>query len=185
VRLQRGKKVVLVCALLLSTPWLQAQPESHESEQGCLRFAQVFYNWYVAEVFKDFKVRNSDVPWHAALRYKGSPFSPELTRALIDSYAESKAGDPVLDFDPILPSQDPTEHYVVKRVTRRNGHYWAEVYGVWTRPVAPEEEKRPQVIAEMAFKDGRWQFVNFHYPNSGHPDNINLLSILRYRYRPK
>jgi hypothetical protein len=176
----------LLCALLSSTLCLQAQPQSQESEKGCLHFAQAFYNWYVAEVFKDFGIRDSGDPWHAALKYKGNPFSPELTQALIDSEAEAKVdGDPVLDFDPILNSQDPAEHYVVKKVTYKNGHYWVEVYGVWSRPVAPEEEKRPQVIAEVIFKDGRWQFVNFHYPDSTHPDSTNLLSILGYHYQPK
>ena len=119
------------------------------------------------------------------LEVQSNPFSRELSRALIESDAEAKAeGDPVLDFDPILNSQDPAERYVVRTVTRKDGYYWAEVYGVWSRPV-PDQDKRPQVVAEMTFKDGRWQFVNFHYPNYTDPNNENLLSILRYRYHPK
>jgi hypothetical protein len=175
------RSAVLLCALLLSTPWLQALQGPQDSEKSCLHFAQAFYDWYVAEVFKDFRTSDGKAPWHAALKYKGNPFSPELTRALVESDAEAKTdGDPVLDFDPILNSQDPAERYLVRTVTRKNGHYWAEVYGVWSRP-APEDEKRPQAIAEMIFKDGRWQFVNFHYPNGTNPDNESLLSILRYR----
>jgi hypothetical protein len=177
--------VVLLCALVLSTPLLQAQQSAQDSQGSCLQVAQAFYDWYVAEVFKQFKAGDGKAPWHAALKYKGNQFSPELTWALLESDAEAKDdGDPVLDFDPILNSQDPAERYVVRTVTRRKGHYWAEVYGIWSRP-APEQEKRPQVIAEMIFRDNRWQFVNFHYPDNTSPDNESLLSILRYRYRPK
>jgi hypothetical protein len=176
---------VLLCALVLSTPWLQAQQSAQDSEKSCLHFAQTFYGWYVAEVFKEFRASDGKAPWHAALKYEGNPFSAELTRALVRSDAEAKAdGDPVLDFDPILNSQDPAERYVVRTVTRKKGRYWAEIYGVWSRP-APEEDKRPQVIAEMIFKDNHWQFVNFHYPDNTNPSNESLLSILKYRYRPK
>jgi hypothetical protein len=127
-----------------------------ESEKSCLHFAQAFYNWYVAEVFKDFKVNNGKVPWQAALLYKGNPFSRELTRALIESDAEAEAdGDPVLDFDPILNTQDPAERYLVRSVASKNGRYWANVYGIWSRPV-PDQSKQPQVVAEMIFNNGRW-----------------------------
>jgi hypothetical protein len=177
--------VFLLCALLLSTSCLQAQKETQGDEKSCLHFAQAFYNWYVMEVFKDFKANVGIAPWHAALKYRGDPFSSELSRALIQSDAEAKAeGDPVLDFDPILNSQDPAERYVVRTVTRKDGHYLVEVYGVWSRPV-PDQGQGPQVVAEMTFKDGHWQFVNFHYPNYTNPNNENLLSILRYQYHPK
>jgi len=89
-----------------------------------------------------------------------------------------------LDFDPILNTQDPADRYVVRSVMRRGGHYWANVYGVWSRPVSGQE-KQPQVVAELNFKNGRWVFVNFHYPNSTNPDNENLLSMLRYQYHPQ
>jgi hypothetical protein len=179
------KIAVVLCVLLLNTPWLWAQQSPKGGEGSCLQFTQGFYNWYVARVFKGFRASDGKAPWHAALKYKGNPFSPELTRALVESDAEGKAaGDPVLDFDPILNSQDPAERYVVRTVTRQTGHYWARVYGVWSRS-HPEEEKGPHVIAEVTFKDSRWQFVNFHYPNSTNPNNESLLRILRYRYRLK
>lgn len=175
---------LLLCVLVLSTSSLHAQKEPDDREKSCLHFAQAFYDWYVAEVFKDFKTNNGRAPWHAALKYKGNPFSRELSRALIESDAEAKAdGDPVLNFDPILDSQDPAEHYVVRSVTRKNGRYWAEVYGVWSRPVS-DQGKGPQVLAEMTFEDGHWHFVNFHYPNSTHPKNEDLLDILNYQVPP-
>ena len=182
---RRRKHSVLLCVLLLCSQWLQAQTNPQHDKRSCLHFAQDFYNWYVAEVFKDFRASGGKAPWRAALTYKGNPFSPELSQALTESDAEAKAdGDPVLDFDPILNSQDPAEHYIVRTVTRKNGHCWADIYGVWSRSV-PNDERRPQVVAEMIFRDTRWQFVNFHYPNTTNPDNENLLSILRYQYRPR
>lgn len=176
---------LLLCISLLSWP-LYAQNESRNGkQQSCLRFVQGFYNWYVAEVFKDLKENNGKVPWHAALKYKGNPFSRELTRALIASDAEAEVdGDPVLDFDPILNTTDLADRYVVRNVIYKNGHYWADVYGVWSRPV-PDQGKEPNVVAELAFRDNRWSIVNFHYPDSTNPDNENLLSILRYQYHPK
>ena len=104
---------------------------------------------------------------------------------MIKSEAEAEAdGDPVLDFDPILNTQDPAGRYIVRSVIIKNGHCWANVYGVWSRPI-PAQSDKPQVVAEIEFKDGRWLFVNFHYPNSTNADNENLLSLLRYRFHPK
>jgi hypothetical protein len=176
----KEKRIALVlCALLLSAWPLRAQKEPDSGRESCLRFVQSFYDWYVAEVFKDLKEHK--VPWHSALKYKGNPFSQELTRALIASDAEAKVdGDPVLDFDPILNTQDPAERYVVQNVTYKNGHYWAEIHGVWSEP-APDN--KPQVVAELTFQDNRWSIVNFHYPDS--PDDVNLLKILRAHYQPK
>lgn len=176
---------LLLCVFFLSACSIQAQKEPQDTEKSCQRFAQAFYSWYVSNTLKDFSAKNRWVPWHAALKYRGNPFSSELTRALIKSDAEAKAdGDPVLDFDPILNTQDPADRYEVRIISHKNGHYLASVYGVWSRPV-PDQGKEPQVVAEMVFENGRWLFVNFHYPNSTSPNNENLLSILRYRYHTK
>ncbi|HTS12582.1 MAG TPA: hypothetical protein VMH00_10725 [Candidatus Limnocylindrales bacterium] len=172
----------LLCLFLLVAWSLSAQTASKVNNKPCLTFAQDFYNWYVANVFENFKATNPEMPWREAMKYKGDPFSTELSRALIESEAEAKAeGDPVLDFDPILGTQDPADRYVVRSVSKKNGHCWAQVYGVWSRD-ASGPGKQPQVIAELALTDGRWVFVNFHYPISTSPESENLLSILRHRY---
>lgn len=167
--------LLMVCCTLRGQRTVQATKDS------CLHFTQTFYNWYVAHALN---AANS-VPWIVALKYEGGPFSKDLAQALVRSESEAKAeGDAVLDFDPILNTQDPADHYLVRSVTRRQGHYWANVYGIWSRPVSGQGQK-PQVVAELMFKHGRWFFVNFHYPNSTNPDNENLLTILRYQYHPK
>jgi hypothetical protein len=171
--------------LLLGICSLQAQKQPPSDEQSCLDFTQAFYNWYVTEVFKGFKTNNGKAPWHAALNYQRNPFIHELTRALIKSDAEAKAdGDPVLDFDPILNSQDPADRFVVRSVTRKNGRYWADVYSVWSRPFS-DQGKGPDVVAEITRKDSRWQFVNFHYPNKMALDDYHLLGILKFRYHAR
>lgn len=178
-RMRRSKSwiALLLCVFLLGPGVVSAQ----ENEQSCQHFAQGFYNWYVNNVLNNLRSRNQSAPWHAAMKYNGNPFTSGLTRALLESDTEAKAdGDPVLDFDPILNTQDPADRYEVRSVALKNGHCWAKVYGVWSRPVAAQGEE-PQVVAEIEFKNRRWLFVNFHYPNGTNLDNGNLLSILRYR----
>lgn len=179
--------VLLLCTLSLTALAVQGQKYSPANEeQSCRRFAQGFYNWYLRAVRRPGPESQGFGTWAATLKYKGrNPFSPELARALIESDAESKVdGDPVLDFDPILATQDRADHYVVRNVIYKNGHYWADVYGIWARPV-PDQGKEPQVVAELVFQDNRWSIVNFHYPDNTNPDNENLLSILKYQYHPK
>lgn len=182
--------VLLLSALFLSALVVQAQKYSPANdEQSCRRFAQGFYNWYLRAV-RHFPQKSEGFgTWAASLKYKGrNPFSPELARALIESDAESKVdGDPVLDFDPILATQDRADRYVVRNVIYKNGHYWADVYGVWSRPV-PDQGKEPNVVAELAFRDNRWSIVNFHYPDPdlAHATWVHdLLGLLKYQYHPK
>jgi hypothetical protein len=183
MKARQGSIVLVLSCFVIGANYGQAQKPPANTEDSCRHFAQGFYNWYVTEVFRQFKTHNSEESWHAALKHRGDSFSRELARALMQSDAEAKIdGDPVLDFDPILNTQDPAERYIVRTVTFKKGRCWAEVYGVWSRPV-PDQNKRSQVVAEMSFTGGRWQIVNFHYPNSTNTDNENLLSILKYRYR--
>ena len=180
----REQRVALVlCAFLLGAWSLAARKAPQNDGQSCLHFAQGFYNFYLRAVRRPSPKGEGFGTWLATLKYDGqNPLSPELAKALIDSDAESKIdGDPVLDFDPILDTQDRADRYVVRNVIYKNGHYWAEVYGVWPRPV-PDHGKEPNVVAELTFENDRWSIVNFHYPDSTNSDNENLLGILRYQY---
>lgn len=182
---QKRIVVFLCCCVLLGVSSLRAQEKTRADEKSCVAFAQAFYDWYVAESLEILKDRKAMAPWHGALKARGTSFSISLSRALIESDVQAEAdGDPVLDFDPILNSQDPADRYKVRSVTRKDDHYWAQVYGVWSRPI-PDQGKGPQVVAEIAFVDGRWQFVNFHYPSFTDPNNESLPSILKYHYQAK
>jgi hypothetical protein len=159
--------VLLLCTLSLSALAIQAQKYSPANdEQSCRRFAQAFYNWYVA-AHRPTPESQGFGAWAGTLRYKGrNPFSPEITRALIESDAESKAdGDPALDFDPVLYNPCSPARYAVRRVTRKNDHYWANVYDMSPEPgCRADKGNLPDVVAEMVFPGGHWQFVNFIIP---------------------
>ncbi|MGH9735000.1 MAG: hypothetical protein ACRD8A_10485 [Candidatus Acidiferrales bacterium] len=171
--------LLLICLACGSR--LPAQPHAHGGTGSCQRFAQTFYTWYVGQIFESFDKKNMD-PLLQALGYKGHPFSRELEQGIRKVRAEEeKSHEAILDFDPILDTQDPAEHYVVRKVTMKSGHYWAEIYGVWPTP-HPELGKRPEVVAEMSYQ-GRWIFVNFHYPGDPDPRSENLLSMLKFALR--
>lgn len=185
-------RVILLCTLFLSTLTVHAQENSPtDNEQVGLRFAQAFYNWYIRTAHPPAPSSQGFGTWAGKLKYEGrNPFSREITEALIASDAESKAdGDPALDFDPVLYNPCTPPHYVVRRVTHKSDHYWADVYDMSSEPgCRTGKGKLPDVVAEMVFKDGHWNFVNFHYPD---PDPAHatwvhdLLGLLKYQYQPK
>ena len=176
MKFHTGRVLLTLCFLLVAWCPAQAQNRTEGTEDSCRKFTQGFYDWYVAQVFK---LGERDAPWHVALKYRGNSFSRELARALRASEAEAKAdGDPVLDFEPILNTQDPAEHYVVRAVRVTQGQCLANIYGRWSRPVASGGEA-PNVVAEMVFEKGRWVFTNFNYPASGNAPSVDLLKMLR------
>jgi hypothetical protein len=140
---------------------------SHNTFGSAREFVEEFYKWYAARAQS--KGRTSDV----ALKLKSSNFSPQLAKLLKeDSAAQDNCAEIVgLDFDPILNTQDPWEHYEVGRITQKGQYYKAEIYGVQSG----KRNEKPDVVAEFLNKDGRWFFVNFYYPSEG----TNLMTILR------
>lgn len=178
--LTKGVTFVL-CILFVSAGSLRAQTAQEASEKSCLQFTRGFYSWYVKIALRAYDHRNAPDPVLTALNYKGHHFSRELMLGLKQARAEeAESGDAVLDADPFLMTQDAAHHYVVRRVTEKGGHYFADVYGLYPGP-HPELGTGPQVVAELIFKDGSWIFVNFHYPHTG-PGAENLLSLLNYQY---
>lgn len=165
--------LLFICALSMPSCSANGQDASKAREASCHDSVQKFYDWYVANV------HGEQNDWHIALEKRGWLFSRDLTESLNNSDRESKAyGDPVLDFDPILATQDMGDHYVVRKVRIRNNQCYADVYGVWSRPVSGLG-KGPQVVAELIFENGRWQFVNFQYPGSNGAPTVDLMKILR------
>ena len=145
-----------------------------DANKSCRDFVQGFYDWYVPVALKGGRV----TPVDRALKIKGSAFSPELAQALReDSAASAKVKDEVvgLDFDPFLNTQEPSDRYVVGNVTPKGDTYWVEIYGV----TSGKKSAKPDVTPELKFKNGRWIFVNFHYGEVEHPEDENLVSILK------
>lgn len=165
--------VMVACPLLLAAFLCgpQARVESKgRTAEAVKDFAQGFYSWYVPEALK-----TEETPaWSVALKYKRSAFSPALFRALKeDSDAQAKASGEIvgLDFDPFLNTQDPCDRYEVGAVTSQKAGYRVDIYGV----CSGKRNEKPDVVAELARRDGSWAFTNFLYP-AIHRD---LLSTLR------
>lgn len=161
---------LVVCALLLAFPCSpQAYATGGQGQESLRNFVQGFYDWYVPKALSN----NSGPAWNVALKAKGGYFSRELDlRLQEDSDAQAKSdGDIVgLDFDPFLNSQDPEGGYRVGVIKQKRGGYWVNI----DDNLPGEKGGKVVVVAELAYKDGQWQFVNFHYPNG-----YDLLSVLK------
>jgi hypothetical protein len=164
--------VGLACAATAAAQ--DAQPQSRKPQatgNSCRSFVQKFYDWYVPMALDERVWR----AWDVAVRRKPQAFTPELVTLIRrDTEAQQKAtkatGELVeLDFDPFLNSQDPSEKFRVKNVTRKNGGCLAEIRGL------SGSEARETVVAEVLCKSGHCRFVNFHYPDHG----TDLLGILK------
>lgn len=144
-----------------------------DEKKSCKHFVQEFYNYYIPVAGG-----NGPTP-EAALEAKKSHFGEDLYRQLkADFDASAKVKDEIvgLDFDPFVNSQDPAPKYVVGEVTERAGRFKVGVHGV-----SSDGKKNPQpdVTPELAHRNGKWVFLNFHYGKTSIPENENLISILK------
>jgi hypothetical protein len=143
---------ILILSLAASSAATARAQEGPDVEKSCRSFVQSFYDWYMKQP-----------RFTRVLKYRASALSPELFRRLEEDYqaqAKSPADVVGLDFDPILNTQDPDQHYLVGRIKVTGGkNCWAEIHGG-----APgKESKEAYVAAELAIDGGRWRFVNFEY----------------------
>ncbi|HEV2112098.1 MAG TPA: hypothetical protein VGT99_12145 [Gammaproteobacteria bacterium] len=159
--------LLAVCALLVSS-YASAEGEG-SSPQSAHAFVQGFYDWYVQQSQQDNNLSGVEL----ALKDRPEAFSEEIVRALREDLAASaKSPDEVvgLDFDPFLNAQEVCAPYKVGKTAKQGNTYRVEVYG--SCPDAGSH--KPDVIAEMRARDGRWMFVNFIYPGNG-----DLLTVLK------
>jgi hypothetical protein len=159
--------MALALAVVLASA-VPARAESPATEGSVRRFVQEFYDWYAP-----LAVQKTETPaFEAALKQRPSAFRAQLVRALQeDVEAQAKVTDDIvgIDWDPFLSTQDPGAHYVVGRVSRERQTYRVEVHAIQAGKTRP----KPDVIAEVADREGQWQFVDFHSP-----DGDGLLSAL-------
>lgn len=166
----RNYKKSVCCSLLVFLTIcgsIHAQEASRDEIQFCRTFVQGFYTWYLRGHSID------DV-----IKYKQSALSPELLRLLKNSMPKGKGDEGFgWDWDPFLSGNDPGTRYSVGSITRKGDSFLVGVHHV----LPPPRPAKPDVTAEVVFKDGRWYFVNFHYAKDPKlPMNDNLLSILKY-----
>ncbi len=136
-------------------------------------FVRAFYDWYTSVALED-----QPIPaWNAVIEHRASTLSPELFRGLKDSAdAQAKAEGEIagLDFDPFLNSQDPCERYEVGTASQVGRGYRVDVHSV----CSGIRSQQPDVVAEVAVRNGSLVLVNFHYPRE-QTDLQTLLMRLR------
>jgi hypothetical protein len=163
-----GKLAAFVVLEVIFLSGVRAQNRAvPELQKSCRNFAQSFYDWYAPRALK------GGAP--EALRQKGTLFTTELRQALKRDFdAQDRVNGEIvgIDFDPFLNSQDPDDRYQIGPATVKDNVCIADVYGVTEGKKRP----KPDLIAELKFRDGRWLFTNFHY---GKGELSDLLATLR------
>ncbi len=148
---------------------------TQEIKQNCKKFVQGFYDWYVPSLTEESKMPTPEL----AIQSRRAAFDVNLYKQLkADFDAQAKVSGEIvgLDFDPYLNAQDTSSKYVAGNVTaKKNGAYLVEVHSV----TGGKRNPKPDVVPEVAFKNGKWQFVNFHYGKTDIPENENLISVLK------
>lgn len=162
----------VLVVLLPFWPILGQSRAAIKTRSPAQNFVQKFYDWYMPIVQRPRASSAFDI-----VRDRPYLFSPRLFRALKqDSDAQAKSDELVgLDFDPFLNTQDPGDpgdHYEVGKVEREGDTYSVEVFGGFSG----EKSDKPEVLAKVARRNGRWVFVNFYYLD---PPADDLLSVLR------
>ena len=176
MRISKTTAVMSLAAFLATACPLKAQAKnSQDDENACRTFVQGFYGWYVSPPIR------GGFPLEDALTNKRRAFSPELGRGLKEVLkAEARDREVWLTFDPVVNSQDPGDRYEVRKISFKGANCLAEVYGVWSSPVAARTSVKPNVVAELTIKNGHWCFVNFHYPDNEPPASENLVGMLKW-----
>jgi hypothetical protein len=132
-------------------------------------FLKDFLSWYVP------RTRSGSTPsgWKGTLELMHWDFNPKLANLLeADSAIEpSCQGNLPQDFDPLLNTTQPAEHYEVGAIDAHNGSFKAKIYHV----TDSKRSANPDVIAEFVKQNQRWYFLNFAYPSN----RTDLVSILK------
>lgn len=150
-------------------------PVETEQEKSCREFVQSFYDGYFDRLNRVSKETNAPSPIDGVLQRKPMILTVQLMRLLReDAQAATKSkGELVgLDFDPFINAQDWDAKYRVESVSLKGATCRAAVWGM------DSGAKREMVDPELEFDNGKWTFINFHYPGSSNPNDENLIGYL-------
>jgi hypothetical protein len=94
----------------------------------------------------------------------------------------ARSRPPIVLNDPVLNAQDPGDpgdSYVIVKATYGDGACSVELHSKFrnTSDVAI-------VVPELRFEQGRWVFVNFHYPDSTDKRSENLRNLIKNYLAP-
>jgi Protein of unknown function (DUF3828) len=146
-----------------------------EQERSCQGFVQGFYDWYFDRLNLQNKVQSNNSTLDDVIRLKPEFLSARLQQMLTeDRDAASKNRDEIvgLDFDPYINAQDWDGKYWVQSVVVKGNGCKAFVWGT------DSGKKREIVDPELESVQGKWVFVNFHYPGQSDPRSENLIDLL-------
>lgn len=141
-------------------------------ERSSGKFVQEFYNWYIA------KGRSSEGSGSTddVLRFKPNVLSLKLHGMLKEEYAvEAKmncCADLQLDFDPYINAQDYPPNLEARTATYHDGKCRASVW------VTDPPANYNLVDPELVLQNGKWVFINFHYPDPETPSDENLIDMI-------
>ena len=177
------KTVVCLLLLLVANSPLRSQPgirnqtpaqTPDQIKQSCQHFVQDFYDWYVS-LLQPFPQSTGPADLIVEHRRKAQ-FSEDILRLLQQeqrSQARSHGYAAGLYFDPFLSSLNPSPRFVSTSVAYQNGACQVEMRGM------DGDQPIEKVVPEAVLKNGKWQFVNFHYTGYESPAYENLLSTLK------
>ena len=132
-------------------------------------FVQSFYDWYVPLALAPKNGFSYEIVLNQKLDYLTSALRSALKK---DLDASEKNPDYIvgLDFDPILASQDPCDHYVTGAVTQAGKNYDVSIFC--------KGQQESYVSAEVMQQGNSWVIVNFIYPPHDGLRKDDLLSLL-------
>jgi hypothetical protein len=159
------RNVLKLFAVIVLACSLPATGQKQSAINSCGHAAQSFYDWYIPLL-----ASNTPASAHStelALRQQRVPFSSELRSLLAaDARASAREAKEIvgLDFDPFTNSQDPCDPpgdpYVIGKIQIAKDSCLVEMHdvnqGVPGTSIA--------VTAELERRNGRWTFINLHYP---------------------
>lgn len=160
--------VCVLTLLFLLYPAAGQVQDGTKAIRSLRKFVQEFYDWYAPKASSN----NKGPAWMLAIQERSSAFSQELARALEeDAAAQAKSPSQIvgIDFDPLLNSQDPSDHYKVGKITPKGERYLVEIHSA-----SSAESEKADVVAEVSRKREGWVFLDFCYG-----PNKSLLEILR------
>src|SRR5579885_1530765 len=159
-------RCLIPALLLIAAPAMAATPDADSAKS----FVQAFYDWYVPSALAP----KGGFSYEIVLKQKPDYFTAALSAALKkDLQASEKNPDEIvgLDFDPILASQDPCDHYVVGAVAQVGKNYDVSVLC--------KGEQESYVSAEVMPQGSSWAIINFIYPPHDGLKKDDLLSLLK------
>lgn len=163
--------VVLLC--LIGTGVQAQKPRAATQGDSARILVQRFYDWYLP---REANPRGRDMVMLAAVRGP-LPFDAELVRWLrIDSTARARATSEIdgLDGDPYLNAQDPCDKYTARSAVATDSSVLVGVIGRG----GCSQHANPDVVVELARRNGRWTILEFRDPNRRNEGTIPLLRRL-------